>query len=315
VLGVVDREWGGELWSGQVVGKDLARPASVRMSVRRATPVTIHVTRGPQHTPVADAFVEIGRRRDVNWVDARGKKQDGSAGTRYWVTTDAQGVVRTGMASGPGEVRLGSRTWDETRTLKVPEDQPLDVEFHRPWPADRRLAGRLVVEGKPFAPSSSFVARAWLSRGERFVPSQEDVRVKADGTFEVPFDAETATVFFHDLGKQRSGYAKVEREGPIEVPMVTGATYGGTIVGEDGKPLAGYVVDLYVQGSGGTNPVATELADPDGRFHFTNAPAGVPLVVVVKDRAGREERFLSEDERKFQPGEVRDKDTLKPRRR
>ena len=77
MLGIVDLEWASDTWSGMILGKDTSKPANLTISVYRATPLTVRVTRGARRVPVADAWVEVGSRGEVKWVDPGGKTRIG----------------------------------------------------------------------------------------------------------------------------------------------------------------------------------------------------------------------------------------------
>jgi hypothetical protein len=314
VLGVVDREWAGDLWSGLILTKDDAAPPDITVPLRRATPVLVRVTRGPKHTPVAEAWVEVSHRGTVNWVDPLGKPRSGSGGIRYWLTTDEHGLARAGMASGEGQVRLSSRAWNEERAIDVPADKPLEVAFHRAWEGERHVTGRLLSDGKPFTPSTTLVALAWIPHGLRgVIPTEVKPTVKPDGTFEVVFDAEAAILFFNDLSKQRSGFINLGLEASADVTMLAMATFSGTLIDQDGQPVAGEPLNLQLQ-DGGRTPVATELTDPAGRFRFTAVPSDVPLTLRVGDVESRIEFFVLDPDRKFAPSAVRENELVKCRR-
>jgi hypothetical protein len=313
MLGVADTEWASEPWTGTILGKDADKPADVKISVSRATPVTVRVTRGPDHSPVADAWVEVGNRVDFDWVDSGGKKRSGQAGMRSWMRTDASGLVRAGAGRGHFNVRMASTDWDEERTIDISSDRPVEVAFHRPWAGKRQVAGRLLSDGKPFRPSSSLVARAWTPH-DRFFPKEFKPEVNPDGTFKAVFDAESLSLFFSDTDQRQSGFATIGlKESSVAVNMVAMAADGGTVRDPEGRPLTGQPLGLYLN-TAGLEPVATVRSDESGRFRFPAVPARVPLQLQVAERTGRPEFFVAGGDRLFEPGEVRENDTLDVRR-
>ncbi len=56
VIGIADLEWASELWSGVILAKETSKSAEITIAVRRATPVTVRVTRGQERTPVRRRF-------------------------------------------------------------------------------------------------------------------------------------------------------------------------------------------------------------------------------------------------------------------
>ena len=131
MLGVTDLEWAGDIWSGQILAKGATEPANIKMTVYRAAPVSVRVTRG-RHEPIVDAWVEVGSFAEVNWVDAGGKERSGRAGIRSWFRTDRGGVARAGAARGKYNVRLVLPDWGGEQSVVVTSDQPVEMEFHRP---------------------------------------------------------------------------------------------------------------------------------------------------------------------------------------
>jgi hypothetical protein len=314
VLGVVDLQWATDVWSGLILAGAAGKPADIRMSAYRATPVTVRVTRGERHTPVDDAWVELGGRGEVKWVDANGHDRRGRAALRSWLTTDGKGVVQAGAARGEYNVRLVAGDWNEERPIAVSSDKPVEVEFHRAWQGKRQVTGRLIDDDKPFRPSARLVARAWSPRPRTLPPSFQPA-VKPDGIFRVAFDEETLALFFSDPEKRRSGFARLGvEESSVELKMVAMATYSGTLRDEKGQPMPGETVKLSVKTSDG-EPIVTRQTDKAGRFRFDDVPAGVPLSMYIGNGVTPSGYFLADGDRLFQPGEIRANDEVKPRLR
>lgn len=164
VLGVADREWAAEPWTGIILTSDDAEPAQIAIPVVRAIPVTVEVTRGSKRKPLDSAFVYVDERRNFQWTEAGGEEQNASGSVGGWLTTDAQGRARAGVAKGKIEVRVSSGRWDETRQIDVTSDEPIEVKFHRPWDGDRHVVARMSRSGAPFQPSSNSTAFAWTKR-------------------------------------------------------------------------------------------------------------------------------------------------------
>ncbi len=312
ILGIVDLEWASNTWSGLILGKDTSKPADLTISVYRAAPLTVRVTRGAGRVPVADAWVEVGSRGEVKWVDPSGKTQTGSASTHCWLRTDGKGVARAGAGRGQFKVRLSEGNWDEERTIVVSSDKPVEVAFHRPWEGERRVTGRLLVDGKPFEPSRTLVAAAWEPR-DRFLPTKFKPLVNADGTFQVTFNAENLTLLFRDPEQRRSGFAQVDLDkSSVDVKMVTMAADSGTLLDDHGEPMSGQTLTVDVPDSG-RELVATVKTDEAGRFEFTALPANVKLRFEIESGDSRPEYLIRDGDRLFAPGEVRERDDLKAR--
>ncbi len=82
MLGIEDLKWASDPWTGMILGKDSAKPAEITMKVYPATPLTVRVTRGPRRDPVANAWVDLGTKAEVNWTDSTGKKRSGMGGVQ-----------------------------------------------------------------------------------------------------------------------------------------------------------------------------------------------------------------------------------------
>jgi hypothetical protein len=314
VLGIADLEWASNTWSGLIVGKDPSKPADLAIPVYRAVPVSVRVTRGAARVPVANVAVEVGSIGEVKWVDPGGKTRTGSGGTRSWVRTDGEGVARGGAGRGQFKVRLSAGNWDEERTIAVSSDKPIEVAFHRPWDGERRVTGRLLLDGKPFEPSRTLVSAAWARRDGFMPPTKFKPQVNADGTFQLTLDAENLTLFFRDPEKRRSGFAQVDvNKSIVDVNMLDMASDSGTLFDDNGKPMPGQTLTVDVRGSG-WEPVATVKTDEDGRFDFGALPARVELYFWIESASGCPEYLIRDCDHLFIPGEVRQKDDLKARR-
>jgi hypothetical protein len=311
-LGIVDLEWAGDFWSGQILPKDTSKPAEITMSVHRATPVTVRVTRGPSRDPVANAWVEVGGSTAVQWLHSSGRQITATPTIRSWLRTGANGLAHAGAGRGKYKVRVSSGAWDEEQTIVVSSEKPVEVAFHRPWQGDRQLSGRLTSDGKLFEPSPALVVRAWTIN-PRFLPPDLTPEVKPDGTFKVVFDAENLSLVFSDPQKHRSGFAQVGlKESSLDVNMTATAVYSGTVLDENGHPMSGQTLELYVKTLRG-EPLAAGVTDSAGRFRFAAVPATVPLVLTIGRGEQDPEYFFARD-RMFQPAEVRENDVVRPSR-
>ena len=296
-----------------ILAKGSAKPAEVSMTVYPATPLTVRVTRGPRRDPVVKAWIHLTSRAIVKWTDGSGEKKSGMGGAGTWLVTDADGVARAGVGKGEHELRLSCGNWKEERTLQVTSEKPVEFEFHRPWLGQRKISGRLMADGAPYA-SSSYVARAWEPQ-ERQLPLAFEPVSRSDGTFEVTFDAPALSLFVVDRDQKRSGFvANITDEGRVDVAMEPMAeSYSGTLLDERGKPMADRTLEIYVKTSlHQAGP--PQQTDKQGRFRFTNLPCKVPLQLNIRNESDGPQYFLFDRDRMFEPREVRENDQLKPHR-
>jgi hypothetical protein len=312
-LAVSDLDWASDIWAGVIFGTESSKPAEISIPVQRATPVTVRVTRGQEHTPVVGASVEVGTSGKLSWVDASGKKRSATPRMGSWLRTDIHGEAKSGAMPGKLGVRLSSGTWDQEQAVVVQTNTPVVVAFHREWPGERQLAGRLLSGGKPFKPSAMLVGRAWMPTPRGWVPDIIKVEVGSDGSFRVGFDAPSLTLFFHDLQSRSSAFMQVDRNVPnVALEMEPSARYRGTLVDDTGKAMAGQVLTLSVQGT--MEIVASIQTDQAGRFDFETVPVNLPLALNVGTGATPPEYMVVANDRLFLPGEVRENDNVRPRR-
>lgn len=314
VLGVSDLNWASDPWTGLILANDAAQAAEITINAYPATPLTVRVTRGPRHEPVADAFVEIGSSmKNFSWTDSTGEKRRGGGGIRSWARTDSEGVARAGLGRGEPHVRLALSTWDEERTIKVDSDKPIEVEFYRPWVGQRRVTGRLTAGSARYEPSPNLAAHAWTPQ-QNTLPIAVEPVVHPDGTFEVVFDAESLSIFVADREKRRAGSAQIGlNDATVDLAMEEMATYGGTLLDDNDQPLADRTLRLSVKSSD-FDATAAQQTDRLGRFRFAAVPATVPLQLSVVNSGEEAEYFLFDRDRLFNPGEVRENDRVFPRR-
>ena len=314
VLGIVDLEWASDPWSGMILSADATKAAEITMNVYPATQLVVRVTRGPKRDPVANAWIDLSSRGHVSWTDSKGKKKTGQSGARAWLTTDSGGVARAAVGKGTHELRLSSGDWNEEQTIQVNLEKPVEVAFHRSWIGRQRITGRLMVDGAPYPASPSLVARAWTPQ-QGIGPLTFEPVVHPDGTFEVPFDAETVSLFFLDRDRHRSGIAlDVHGDARADVAMEkTATTYSGTVLDENNHPMANRTLQIYVKTSR-YHAVAPAKTDKNGRFRFAGVPCNVPLELNIQNEPQDPQYFLFDRDRIFNPGEVRENEQLKPRR-
>jgi hypothetical protein len=208
---------------------------------------------------------------------------------------------------------LSSGDWDEERQIQVTSDKPVEVEFQRSWNGKRRITGRLMFDGAPYTPSPTLVARAWRTPHPllRFPTLAFEPVVHPNGSFEVAFDAESASLFFVDRDQQRSGFAKkVHGDTDVDVTLEATATYSGTLLDDNAQPVAGCTLEMYVEPSD-NKPVAAQQTDKAGRFRFTGVPSHVALEIRNRPEIGGPDCYVVDGDRMFNPDEVRENDQLK----
>ena len=311
-LGVVDSAWASDIWTGQILATDDAPPAEITIPVYPATPLTIRVTRGPDHKPVAEAFVQVGTKTDFTWTDPTGERRNGTSGPGFWTRTDATGVAHAGVGRGKHTVRLSLDSWEEERTVEVTAAEPRSVEFYRPWVGQRRVDGHLTDGGAPSLPTLSLTLRAWTTQGHQ-PPERIDLPVGPDGSFTIERDAASFQILAFDPARQRAGFAQVGPEtSTVDLALWPTATYGGTLVDEDQKPLPDRTIEVRIKDLH-SDPITTTRTDAQGHFQFLAVPARTALGLHLRDDKTPAEGwslFLFDRDRMFDPGETRLDQTL-----
>ena len=202
--------------------------------------MTIHVTRGPQHSPVANALVDLSRETDYTFHRVDGTKGYVIGGYSTWLQTNSNGVASAGLGIGNYGLRLVAGDWQEERKLQVTTDKPVSVAFDKPWLDKRTIAGQLFRDNAPYKPSKGTRIRAWLTEEDDGLPHPvrppvlSEPAVSPDGRFEIAIDARTVSVLAVDPERRLSGYARLQQnDSVLRLALAPMAIYHGVLV--DGK--------------------------------------------------------------------------------
>ncbi|MBI5489200.1 MAG: carboxypeptidase regulatory-like domain-containing protein [Deltaproteobacteria bacterium] len=197
--------------------------------------------------------------------------------------TDDQGIYRVvGVAPGPTILSIESLTV-HADIPDVPE-HVLDVEIPTGSVRGRVLAAatgepvlqaqvQLVVSGPPPAPDD-FAAIIGRARGL--------AESEADGAFVIEGIGDGAYELHASHADYRMAVGRVVvaggvAGGPVELRLERGLSVSGTVVGPDGRPVAGALIDVraadgeFVEGAGG---FAGRMTDASGRFEFSELGRG-----------------------------------------
>jgi hypothetical protein len=208
-VSAADSEWSSSVWTGKILGNDGDDPASIELEAYRAAPLEIVVIRGARREPVDEAWIDVCRKHEFDWVDVQGNER-GAIGTfSSWIRTNARGVAQAGLGKGEYELRLHSGAWQESRKLEVTGDDALVVEFHRPWLVERQMiSGRFAHDGAPYKPSPNAVLKA-TARAQGGGPVVIDTYLNRDGTFDIKDDTPNVSIYFVDGDPRLCGFARV----------------------------------------------------------------------------------------------------------
>jgi hypothetical protein len=90
------------------------------------------VTRGPQHEPIADTWINLSSLHEVFWNSGRGRSIVMQPGIRRGLYTDATGTARLSVGKGQHSVFVALKGWHEERAVTVTSSRPVLVEVDRP---------------------------------------------------------------------------------------------------------------------------------------------------------------------------------------
>ncbi|HEY2838404.1 MAG TPA: hypothetical protein VGJ26_04605, partial [Pirellulales bacterium] len=141
ILGVQDTEWACEPWTGDVRTEADSEQAQVELALYRATPVTVRVSRGPDHQPVANTFVQVGTERQFKYTNEKGQRGTALGSLWCWLMTDADGVGRAAVGHGEHKFNLSAGDWNEERKVNIKSNDSVEVDFHRAWVGKRKIVG------------------------------------------------------------------------------------------------------------------------------------------------------------------------------
>ncbi len=254
-LGVSDAQWASDPWMG-LIGepiKQATRP--IQLAAYAAIPLTVRVTRGPNHEPVAGAYLDVAGGEDsMLWQQARRQTQVGSNGALAHLYTDRDGYGRIGVCKGRHTLSLEAGDWKETLTMDIGSDKPPAVEFHRPWADRRAISGRLIFQGRPHPSGPSTRVRAWNVSDPEVAA---DGVVEPDGRFTAKIDAPDVYLLAFDSQSHLSAAGRVSvKDSTATLDLIPTGSLSGVVVDSAGKPLAGHAVEaLPAQGPVGVDVV------------------------------------------------------------
>jgi hypothetical protein len=291
-LGVIDSQWASDPWIGDV-------DDPIQLVAYSAPALTVRVTRGPKHEPVAGASLAIAGTQDaVLWEQARSQTRLGSNGPFAQLYTDRDGRARIAVCKGLHAIWMEAGDWQENQTLEVAAGKPAAVEFYRPWADKRTITGRLLVKGNPHASGPATRVRAWNVKNPEV--AAEGV-LERDGRFTVKIDAPDVYLLALDSQNRLGAAERVsEKHLTANLELVRTASLSGVVVDSAGKPLAGHAVEaLPTQKTGnlgvgvmiGMNQNGKMLPDNMGAVIVDGGDFGMGSVVLQSAACDAQGRF------------------------
>jgi hypothetical protein len=247
-LSVIDSQWASDPWIGTIGEPGKQPPKPINLAAYSAPTLTVRVTRGLKHEPVAGAFLEVAGGEDsMLWQEARRQTRPGSGGAIGRLCTDRDGRAHIAVCKGTHTIWLEAGDWQEDQTVKIAGDKPASVEFHRAWAVKRTIPGRLLIQGRPYPGGPATRVRAWNVSNPEVAA---DGVVDPDGRFTVQIDAPDVYLLAIDSQKRLSAAGRVGvKDATANLELTPTASLSGVVVNSAGKPLAGHAVEaLPTQG-------------------------------------------------------------------
>ncbi len=316
-LCLVDDKWATDKWTGIILTSEEATPKELNFVAYPATPLTVRVTRGPKHEPVADAWVNVRNSEGFSWLDAHGERIGGDFGPQRGLYTDKDGRAHLVAGKGKHELFLATGNWRESKTIQVVSDEPVSVDFYRPWADKRTISGQLVYEHRPHRVGPGTIVRGWNPvRPE--ITSQ--AFVAGDGVFALSIDAPDVYLFAVDPKNLLSAARSVAAAATTtDLDLTPTGSVSGVVVDTNGKKLASQGVQLVFAGLDFQMwriVVQSTTSDERGYFKFNSVPASIPLRIYAGTPASARGEAFSKRSDTFQiyssrditlePGEVRE---------
>jgi hypothetical protein len=278
---LADSKWASDGWTG-ILPRDTAAPA-IDLVAYPATPVSVRVTLGPRHDPVANVWVSLRSRQTQVWKGPHGRSLIVEPGVQTGLYTDGSGTARYSVGKGDYSIFMASGDWREDRPITVGSQQPVLVAFDRGWLDKRTVTGRILFNHKPHHPSRAATVRAWRVAKPPFGTPMKEVAtgtIQPDGRFRVELDADGVCLYAVDPQARLAAFGQIKPgEAAIDLQLVPMGSYSGVVVDESGKPVADHAVHLSYEEAGFLSVVVVQTAtcDERGRFKLDPVPAETPF--------------------------------------
>jgi hypothetical protein len=137
-LALVDPKWASDAWTGFLArdkaagSSDRAIDLAIDLVAYPATAVSVRVTRGPRHEPLADVWIDMRSVHSASRPDHQGPMTVSLRGKQAILYTNAMGTARFFVGKGDYVLYVAGDAWRERRTLSVTSNKPVLVELNRP---------------------------------------------------------------------------------------------------------------------------------------------------------------------------------------
>jgi len=185
------------------------------------------------------------------------------------------------------------REWLQWMPRANLDPEPLPASYTLALESGSVITGRVTDDsGQPVGGAHvALVAQETFANPHEHLDSwRDDIVAGPDGTwsfdeFPAQLTALRAAAWHHHYANGEAYMLKpvtplsTLREGPLTLTLKRGIAVEGTVLGVDGKPLAG--AEVYYGGVLASNRIPAETTAPDGRFAYAAAP-GEHVVLTVK---------------------------------
>lgn len=230
-----------------------------------------------------------------------------SSTTSIEQTCNDKGVAEFKLFPGKYTLRAAQGEWLQDKEIEI-EDTPFELTLKTPQLKAREVQGKLLADaslleslaGKLQVKALPVIDPANEGGENEEPPSSEVVNaeVGADGSFSLEIAGDWANLFIaSDDGKWFATKIVQWNEDPVELKLEPAASYAGTLVDANNKPMPGTKVFALLQSASQLFKTSV-TSDSKGKFDFPSLPSNCAIYVSNDTRDGNWIRA-------FEPGEIR----------
>ncbi len=292
---IVDDRWVGkpvDLVPFQTTPRVVAGPD---LLVVAGQPVEVTLTSGADKRPISNQLVHFSSNHDFSWRE-NGEKRTGSAGARWWKTTDNNGTIQTHAYPGELEVSVYTPLWRDEKKTTVAVGKSASINIHRNLVEKRHITGTIAAsEGRPLG--AGVEMHAETIDGES--TDHQIVRCGADGSFQFEIYGKRIGLFAKTAVGDLAGAVVIDDfSAPVKLTLQPTTRFEGQLLGKLDKPLAhcGVKACARLEGPRSDNRAVSTImdaitlstkTDAEGRYSFTGVPVDVNITIFSDDPDGR----------------------------
>lgn len=243
---VDDNEYVSQIWDGLVADWDGTILKKPEIALTNGAKVDFLLTAGAEKHPIVNGWVSFRSQRNITFRYRDGSKMSGDLGRDSWARTNERGEATVLVAPGKLEVSARAGEWRAEKTIQVVEGQPAKVHFHRKFPDQETLQGKLILPAGVTADLSNTEIKIEGMDGE----SNDSVTVTSDsdGNFTGRIAAGRVSILATSPGEKFFGCGIFDvRDKLIEVPIHPTVPYQGQVLGTNNEPIPGVSVRMMAR--------------------------------------------------------------------